>query len=98
MKIVQQAFAGTLESSDVLIRVSPAETHGITIELNSSVMKQFGDVIESVVRATLTNMGVTDATVIVDDKGALDCVLRARVQAAAMRAANITDIDWSKLA
>ncbi|WP_268807390.1 hypothetical protein [Colwellia marinimaniae] len=50
------------------------------------------------VRATLTNMGVTDATVIVDDKGALDCVLRARVQAAAMRAANITDIDWSKLA
>ncbi|MBL1697711.1 citrate lyase ACP, partial [Klebsiella pneumoniae] len=32
-----------------------------------------------------------------DDKGALECVLRARVQAAALRAAQQTQLQWSQL-
>ncbi|NKI73735.1 citrate lyase ACP, partial [Dickeya sp. CFBP 2040] len=30
-------------------------------------------------------------------KGALDCVIRARVQSAVLRAAGVDEIDWEKL-
>lgn len=97
MKIIESAFAGTLESSDLMIRVMPAEQNEITIELNSSVLKQFGETIELVIRDTLEKMNVSCAHLIVDDKGALDCVIRARVQAAVMRACALKEIDWSKM-
>ncbi|HBU7563890.1 TPA: citrate lyase acyl carrier protein [Enterobacter cloacae] len=97
MKIVKDALAGTLESSDVMIRIGPAGEPGIQLELESLVKQQFGDAIERVVLETLATMGVTQARVSVDDKGALECILRARVQAAALRAAEKTAIQWSVL-
>jgi citrate lyase subunit beta/citryl-CoA lyase len=60
---------------------------GIQLEIDSIVKQQFGAAIEQVVRETLAQLGVTRANVVVDDKGALECVLKARVQAAALRAA-----------
>ncbi|WP_302059070.1 hypothetical protein [Lelliottia amnigena] len=35
--------------------------------------------------------------IIVEDKGALDCVIRARLQSAVLRAAEAQPIDWSKM-
>ncbi len=58
---------------------------GIRLELESLVKQQFGAAIEQVVRETLAKLGVERALVSVDDKGALECILRARVQAAAAR-------------
>lgn len=94
MKICQSAVAGTLESSDALIRIEPANS--LTIEINSSVGKQFGDAIEQTVRTTLAKLGVSEALVVVEDKGALDCVLQARVKAAVMRATDEA-INWENL-
>ena len=91
MKISKSAVAGTLESSDALIRIEPASS--LSIEINSSVGKQFGEAIEQTVRATLAKLGITEANVVVEDKGALDCVLQARVKAAAMRATDEA-INW----
>lgn len=91
MKISKSAVAGTLESSDALIRIEPASS--LTVEINSSVGKQFGEAIEQTVRATLAKLGITEANVVVEDKGALDCVLQARVKAAAMRATDEA-INW----
>lgn len=91
MKITKAAVAGTLESSDALIRIEPA--NGLTVEINSSVGKQFGEQIEATVREVLAKLGITAAQVIVEDKGALDCVLQARVKAAAMRATDEA-INW----
>lgn len=91
MKISKSAVAGTLESSDALIRIEPASS--LTVEINSSVGKQFGEAIEQTVRAALAKLGITEANVIVEDKGALDCVLQARVKAAAMRATDEA-INW----
>lgn len=91
MKIKTPAIAGTLESSDVLIRIEPAS--GLEIEINSSVGKQFGAAIEQTVRDTLAKLSVTDALVVVEDKGALDCVLQARVKAAVLRATD-EEINW----
>ncbi|HAU6886038.1 TPA: [citrate (pro-3S)-lyase] ligase [Salmonella enterica subsp. enterica serovar Ball] len=89
--------AGTLASSDVMIRIGPSSEPGIRLELESLVKQQFGAAIEQVVRETLAKLGVERALVSVDDKGALECILRARVQAAALRAAEQTEIQWSAL-
>jgi citrate lyase subunit gamma (acyl carrier protein) len=95
MEIKEVSIAGTLESSDILVRIEPKEQVGIEIELKSSVEKQFGRQIRKVINTTLETMGVKSAKVIATDKGALDCVIKARVECAAFRAAGVTqNINW----
>jgi len=84
-KIIQRATAGTLESSDVFVTMEPDE-QGLNIHIDSVVMKQFGDNILSVTKEVLSEFGVTQAKVSVVDRGALECVLRARVECAVLRA------------
>lgn len=88
MRITREALAGTLESSDVLVRVHPSDD--LRIDVRSSVMAQYGDDIRRVVTDELTRLGVTDALVAVDDKGALEFVIRARVEGAIRRGATAT--------
>ena len=95
MKIQKEAMAGTLESSDLLVKVVP--NTGIEIIINSDVNKQFGDQIRAVVNNTLNELNLTDGLIIIDDKGALDCAIKARVQCAVLRGAEETELDWSKL-
>lgn len=83
---MKDAFAGTLESGDILIQISPTEKQGVEIELQSSVAYQFGEQIKKVIRETLDGLGIDKALVRATDKGALDCTIRARVTAAAVRA------------
>ncbi len=85
MEIVAAAMAGTLESSDAQVTVEPAD--GLEIRLSSSVMSQYGRQLRQVVADTLARLEVTGAKVTVIDKGALDCTLKARVEAAALRGA-----------
>lgn len=82
-KILKRATAGTLESSDVFVTLEPHE--GLEIDIDSVVMKQFGDAILEVTREVLAEQDVTDAKVSIVDRGALECVLRARVETAALR-------------
>ncbi|SQI43238.1 Citrate lyase gamma chain [Leminorella richardii] len=97
MKIIKEAVAGTLESSDVMVRVAPIEGSDIDLQLNSSVEKQFGDAIRATVMDTLSRMGVTGVQLVVDDKGALECVLRARLQASLLRASDCQTLPWEAL-
>ncbi len=86
MEILKPAVAGTLESSDALVTVEPADKgDGIDFELDSVVINQFGNQIKKVVLQTLENLGVEDARIQVIDKGALDCTLKARVECAVFR-------------
>ena len=95
MKIIKPAAAGTMESSDVIIRIEPAEKPGLEIHLTSSVMQQFGRQIEEAIRGTLTRLGVEDARVEAVDKGALDCTIKARIEAAVFRSNDISqNIPW----
>ncbi len=84
MKIVKTASAGTLESSDVYVEVAPGEV-GISLEIDSVVYAQFGDAIRETVLDVLKECGVEEAAVRVADRGALECVLRARVETAVLR-------------
>lgn len=95
MDIIRPALAGTLESNDALVKVEPREA-GLEVAISSAVMRQFGRQIRKVVEETLAALEVTRAQVVVEDKGALDCTLRARVQAAVLRAAGARP-DWKVL-
>ncbi|SDF36674.1 citrate lyase acyl carrier protein [Sporolituus thermophilus] len=88
-KLIKPAQAGTVESSDILIVLAPAEPGtGITIELVSPVIKQYGEHIRSMIVKTLNAHGIVDAHVHANDKGALDYTIEARVTAAVKRALN----------
>ena len=82
--IIKLATAGTNEKSDAIVTVEPCE-EGLQIQIKSVVMNQFGPAIEASVREVLKEMGVEKANVTVADRGALDCVLRARVETAILR-------------
>ncbi len=81
--IMKTACAGTLESSDIFVEISPAE--GIEIELESLVEQQFGSTIQASAEEILLQYGITDAKLTLRDRGALDCVIRARVETAIRR-------------
>lgn len=83
---IKNAVAGTLESGDIQIQISPAESKGLHIDLDSSVAAQFGKQIRTVITETLQGLGIEDVDVKAVDKGARDCTIRARVTAAAVRA------------
>jgi citrate lyase subunit gamma (acyl carrier protein) len=82
--IIKAATAGTMESSDVYVEIEPCD-QGIEIQLESVVLGQFGGAIETVIREVLEDCSVTNARLHVVDRGALDCVIRARVETAVLR-------------
>ena len=84
MDILKRASAGTMESSDAYIEIEPGQ-NGLSIQLESVVKVQYGAAIEATVRDVLQELDVTDACVRVNDRGALDCVIRARVETAVLR-------------
>ena len=82
--IIKAAIAGTDEKSDAIVTIAP-NAQGLQLEIKSVVMNQFGAAIEASVREVLAEKGVENAIVTVADRGALDCVLRARVETAILR-------------
>ena len=83
---LKQATAGTMESGDIMIQIAPSDEDGLNVCMQGSVAYQFGDQIRKVIVETLEGLGITKAEVHATDKGALDCTIRARVTAAAVRA------------
>lgn len=84
MEIKQSASAGTMESSDVYVEIEPG-TDGVKLQLESVVMGQFGEAVAQTVMDVLREQAVENANVRVVDRGALECVIRARVETAVLR-------------
>ena len=84
MKLVKAAMAGTMEPSDVMVKVEPADD--LTIDLESNVAKQFGASIKATVLEVAKKMAITGATIKLVDHGALDFTIRARLETAFKRA------------
>ena len=83
MDILKNASAGTMESSDAYVEVTPGT--GVQIHLESVVAQQFGEAIRSAVREVLAEQKIENANVRIVDRGALECVMRARVETAILR-------------
>ena len=94
MVIEKTAMAGTLESSDAQVTVSPADKLEVVIE--SSVINQYGRQIKATVEDVLDRLDIKQGLISVVDKGALDCTLKARVECAVFRScdASLADIPW----
>ena len=81
--IIGRATAGTLESSDVFVTLEPHD--GLQIDIDSVVKNQFGEEILRTVEDVLSELNVRNAKLSIVDRGALDCVIRARVETAVLR-------------
>ena len=94
MKMEKSAMAGTLESCDAQVTIEPAS--GLELNIQSSVLNQYGRQIKATVLETLDRLDVKDAKVTIVDKGALDCTLKARVECAVFRScgASESNIPW----
>ena len=79
------AVAGTLESNDILITISSAGGNANSVSLSSIVINQFGPAIRAVIDQCLEAAGLTGVEVTVQDKGALECTIKARMETAIAR-------------
>lgn len=86
-------MVGTLESSDIQIGLSPNPGGGLDIQLQSVVKAQFGDAIVATITEVLESFGIKDATVNAVDRGALEWIIRARMQAVCCYATG-TQFEW----
>jgi citrate lyase subunit gamma (acyl carrier protein) len=86
MRVIRRtASAGTLESSDCLVTVSPGDD-GVEVELRGNNRALFLERTEGIVRKVLNREGERSARVLVQDQGALALVLEARTATAVERA------------
>jgi citrate lyase subunit gamma (acyl carrier protein) len=84
--ISKAAKAGSLESNDLMIMIEPSDK--LDISLNSVVKEQYGDKILKAINEVLDEEGVTKANIVIEDKGALDFTIRARMRTAIERSQN----------
>lgn len=82
-QIVRTASAGSAVSGDVLVTVTPAQ--GLSVEIHSALLRRFGEAIRQSVLDVLAQYEIENAAVILEDCGALDWILRARVETALLR-------------
>jgi len=83
MEIESKAQAGTMQSSDMMVYVEPAEQ--LIIEIESTVIKQFEHLIRERIEQQLTLMNITKGLIRVSDRGALDYAITARIETAVQR-------------
>ena len=82
-ELLRSASAGTDESGDVVVTVTPADQTQIV--LHTALRAQFGEAMERTVCEVLHAQHLT-AHVELHDRGALDWIIRARLETALARA------------
>lgn len=85
MEIRKKAQAGTMQSSDIMVFVEPADA--LKIEIESTVAKQFEHLIRAKTDEVLAGLEVQSGYVRISDRGALDYAIEARLKTAVMRSA-----------
>ena len=83
MRIHRKTQAGTMQSSDLIVFVEPADT--LEIDIESTVQQQFGHLIRERVDLVLGRLGLESGRIMVSDRGALDYTIEARVETAVRR-------------
>ena len=84
MQICKKGQAGTMQSSDLMVTVEPADE--LRIEIESTVKKQFEHLIRAKLEEVLAKCDVATGRISVNDRGALDYAIQARLEAALQRA------------
>ena len=87
MDILRGAVAGTLESSDAYVRIAPGDGQGITLDIESVVLAQYGPAPPRCLLHPLAPRGAAPCRGGVQAGGRGDGVLQPGGAAAARRAA-----------
>jgi len=73
------------QKSDLYIRMKKKASGGLDLTMKSSVQAMFGKGIRRTLEEAAAALGVTDGEIEVDDRGALEYVIQARLEAGARR-------------
>jgi len=84
MQIKRNAQAGTMQSSDLMVFLEPAGE--LSIEIESTVKKQFEHLIRQQIEDVLEKYQIRSGAIRVNDRGALDYAIVARLEAGIKRA------------
>ncbi len=76
----KEIITGSLESSDCLIRVAPADS--LEIELETVVREGYYDHIKKLLEETVRAEEVDRVRIVCQDRGALDYTIKARLRVA----------------
>lgn len=83
--IAHTAAAGTLESSDCIVTVSPSDR--VELEYSGANSVIFAKRTKNLVDAVLRKNNVSAAKIRIQDQGAIEITIKARLETALLRAA-----------
>lgn len=79
-KIKKKASVGNAnQNADCVIEIKP-RARGVKLKLNSLVEAQYGDAIKKAVDSEIKKQEIKGAEITITDRGAIDPVLRARLE------------------
>lgn len=84
MILLRTASAGTLESSDCVVTVSPAE--GLELDYKGANSAVFAERTRLLVEDVAAQYALKGARISIQDQGALEITMRARIETAVERA------------
>jgi len=85
-RVFEAGQRGEKVRSDCWVRFEPRASGGLEFCVQSKVEAMYGEAIRKTCQVVLEVLGVKDSTVTVEDAGALDFVIAARIEAAVKRA------------
>ena len=85
-RIFEAGQRGEKVRSDCWVGLEPRESGGLELSVRSKVEAMYGEAVQATCLKVLEALGVRDAVVTVEDEGALDFVLAARIEAVVRRA------------
>lgn len=84
MKITKRVQVGTLESSDCMVTIEPSNQ--FVLNIDSTVSKQFYNNIKEIANFLCKKYSIESCSILIEDKGSLPFALKARIEAAILRA------------
>lgn len=85
-KIAEAGRRGEKVRSDAWVRVEPKTRGGLKLQVTTKVEAMYGDSVRALCGKVLETLGVRNAAVAVEDYGALEFALAARIETAVKRA------------
>ncbi len=83
---MNETHAGRLEQKgDLYVNLKKSDSDGCLVDIESTVGHMFGGSIRKTAQASLSALGVKKCALKINDMGALDYVIQARIEAAARR-------------
>lgn len=97
MEIKETGVAGTTDKNDCKVTISKGNGN-IEIILNSKVIYEYGDHIKEIIKNELTKWNIDNVHIEIEDMGAFDHIIKARLEAAIFRSQSINEnIPWEEV-